>query len=114
MVRLQRAAEPRGFNRREPVMSVVQQVDIGAELGPETREEGRYGVQITFAAPARFRHRTAFRRLVAIAPPDAVGVGQPRHAALRAHRLVAARDIAGGRFDGRVNRFAARVAVDHD
>ncbi len=59
MIRLEALPEPRGLDRPQPVMDVVEQLNSGAELAPEPLEEDRRELEIRFGAPGALRRQPA-------------------------------------------------------
>ena len=89
-IRLEGLAEPGGLDRREPVVDVVEQVGLGAQLRAQSREEPGNEVQVALRAPPALRRQPLDGRLVrSTRASDAVCRLQARHRALRPHRLVA-------------------------
>ena len=66
---LQLFAQARCLDGREPVMDVVQQVDVRAELLPQGSEEGRHEIEIALGAPGGLRGQAWLGRLVVRARP---------------------------------------------
>ena len=113
-IRLDRFAETRGFDRRQAVVDVMQQMRIEAEFVAHGFEEFRHEVEILFRRPALLLDRTLGSRLVhAAAFRHAVHRAHIRHAALNANGLIAGFDV----FRVTVERFgnvaAGGVAVHH-
>ena len=114
MMRLERLAEPRRLDWRQPMVRVVEQVHVGSELVPDALEESGNDREVPLGAPRRFQGLGLFRGFVEQrAAADAVRVRHPRHAALRADRAVAKLNVFP---DGRhrvVDRLAVGVPVNH-
>ena len=113
-VRLEALAQPRGFDRRQAVVHVVEQVDVEPDLAPKAVEQRWHEVQVALRAPHALERHPLLRRLVVEgAAADAVGVDHAGNRALRAHRLVAHGDVFLHRLHGVVFGRAVGVAVDH-
>jgi hypothetical protein len=114
-VGLERLAERTGLDRCQPVVHVMQEVQVVAELTAQPVEHRGHEVEIALAAPDGFERAMLLRRFVRLRSlGDAVSVIQPRDAALRADRGVSEIGLPGDGMDGVVERLAVRVRVDHD
>ena len=75
-------------------MTIVEEVDVLAELRPEVLEQLRHVQQIRLRRPGVFRWQASLRRLVRCVPlRDAVGARDAGHAALRANRKELVLDV---------------------
>ncbi len=73
-VRLQVARQTRRLHGRQPMMHVVQQLELAAVVGAQPLEELRHDVEIRRRRPLRLERQLALRRLVRVLEPrDAVG-----------------------------------------
>ena len=105
--------QARGFDRREPVMHVVQQLDIRTVILAQALEERRHDVQILRSGPDRFRGQLALGRFIGVLEiRDSVRLLDAGYTALRAHRLVALRNVLAHLGTALVDVLAVRVAVD--
>ena len=94
VLRLEALAETRRLDWRQPVMRVVQQVDVRAELPAQPIEERRHEREVPLAAPRVLRRQPAFGGLVRQrALRHAVRARQPGNPALRANRHVPGLDV---------------------
>ncbi len=59
MIRLEALAEAGGLDRAQPVMDVVEELNLGSELAPEAFEEHRRELEIGLSAPGALRRQPA-------------------------------------------------------
>ncbi len=115
LVGLQRPAHLRGFQRRQAVMRVVQEVVVKAELFAQFFEQLRDIVQVFLRRPNGLGRQRAFGRFVeALVLGNAIGLFDAGHAGLGADRLIALVDIAGDLVKRVGDVVTVRVAIDHD
>ena len=117
-VGLERLAQPRRLDRRQPVVHVVQQVRARSRTSRARASNslGTWRRYLSRVDQSCLGRQVGVGRLVEqlAAAADAVGLVQPGHAALRADRLVAhARCSAAPRRPSRAMSRAVGVAVDH-
>ena len=114
-VRLEVLAEPRRLDRRQPVVDVVQQVDVPARA-PRARPRTAAGTERRYFSldHSVLGRQVGVGRLVEIAVlGHAVGRGEPGHARLQPDRLVALLHVARRVGDRLVDVVAVGMAVDH-
>ena len=63
-IRLQTSSEARGFDRRQAMMDVVQQVYVESDLLSQPREQRRHEIEIFLGAPDAVERTPLLRRLV--------------------------------------------------
>ena len=94
-------------------MHVVQQFDVGPVILAQALEQFRHDVEILRRRPHGLRGQLALGRFVRVLETgNAVGLLDAGHAALRAHRLVALRDVLADFGAALVDVLAVRVSVD--
>ena len=122
VVRLQRLAEPRGLDGRQPVVRVVQQRELRAELAAHRLEHGGDVPQVGAAVPVLLRgQRRALRRLVVVALAlgarlggDAVHGVDARHRGLHPDRAEPQLQVLADRVEQLLGVAARGVPVGHD
>src|SRR4029077_5568985 len=115
MVRLELFAEAGGFDGREAVMRVMEQVEVGTKFLAQAFEQAGDEIEVELGAPRIFSGRVFFGGLVKhFAAADAVGAGETGDAALRANGFVTELGILGDSRDGGIDVFAIGMAVDED
>src|SRR5215208_5933521 len=101
MKRLELLAETSGLDRGEPMMRIMQQVDVLADLRTKLREQVRHVTQIFLGRPDVLDRQPLVGRLVEqLVGGDAIGTGKSGDSALRADREIALIDIAAYFLDG--------------
>src|SRR5882724_2457366 len=107
--------QARCFDRCEPVMGIMQQVNFRSELLAKPFEQERREVQVQLGAPDIFRRSIFFRWLVIhFAAAHSVRAFQPGNAALRANRFVSKFEVVGDRFDGLLDVPPAGMSVNEN
>jgi hypothetical protein len=115
VVGFERFAEARGFDGGEAVVDVVQEVQVGAEVGAELFEEFGDVVEVALGRPERFGWEAAFGGFVGLAGPGhAVAGGDAGNSALSADGEVALGLIFPDGVDGFFDVAAVGVGVDED
>src|SRR5260370_30662133 len=91
---LKRLAQTRGFDRRKPVVRVVQQMNLFSKLFAQPGKKLGREIQVVFGRPTVFRRSIFLGRLVIhVAASDAVGTLHPRDAGLSANGFIAELEI---------------------
>ena len=94
-------------------MHVVQQLDVGPVILAQAFEKFRHDGEILRRRPHRLRGQLALGGFVRILQAgNAVSLLDAGHAALRAHRLVALRDVLADFGAALVDVLAVRMSVD--
>ena len=113
-IRLEVLAEPRRFDRGQPVVDVVEQMHVPAERLARRGEQLGDDAHIFRSRPEILGRQVAVCGLVEIAVlADAIGRCHPGHAALQANRLVSLPLVIERRFDRVGDRRAIGMAIDH-
>src|SRR6185437_9579850 len=114
-IRLERAAEARRLDGREPMMDVVQQMRIESEARAQRVEKLRHMIEILRRRPRVLGRDGGIGRLVIeLVLRHAIRRWQSGNAALRANRLVAETDVALDFIGSFRDVVAVRMAVHHD
>src|SRR6266404_6175188 len=115
MIWLELFTEAGGFDGREAVMRIVEEVKVGAEFPAQAFEQAGDEIEVELGAPGVFGWRVFFCWLVKhFAAADTVRAFEARDAALRANGFVAKLGIVGNGRDGGIDVLSISVAVNHD
>src|SRR5258708_31607994 len=115
MIRFKLFSHTRSFNRREPVMRVVEQMNLGTKLFAQLVEELRDKIQIMLGGPLVFRWSVFLRGLVVhVSASDTVCALHSRNAGLRSNRFVAELNVLAHGLGRRIQIASAGVAIDQD
>src|SRR5260370_4542139 len=112
---LKRLAQTRGFDRRKPVVRVVQQMNLLSKLFAQPGKKLGREIQVVFGRPTVFRRSIFLGRLVIhVAASDAVGTLHPRDTGLSANGFVAELEILADSVDRGFDVRTAGVPVDQN
>jgi len=115
MIGLELFAKAAGFDGRETVVRIVEEMQVRAEFLAQALEKARDKIEVELGAPSIFLRRILYGRLIVhFAAPDAIDAVEAGDAALRANGFVAHLGILGNGGDGVIDIFAAGVTVDED
>ena len=108
-----RLAQPRGFNGRQAVVHIVQQMRLETEFFAHGSKQFGDVIEIFFGRPGLFFRPAFGRGFVSAALGDAIDRFHARYAALRTNRLEAFFLIFGKGLQGFRDVATRGVAIDH-